>query len=68
MTDTVLLKQKIKESGYKISYIAEKLGLSYPGLKKKIDNQTDFRAGEIQTLSDLLCLSVDEKEAIFFCA
>ena len=68
MTNTALLKEKIAASGYKICFIADCLGLSYYGLKKKIENETDFKAGEIQKLCNILGLNAAEKDEIFFCA
>ena len=68
MTDTVKLKQKIKESGYRISYIANALDLSYYGFKKKVDNKSEFKASEIQVLCDLLKIHGKEREMIFFSA
>ncbi len=65
MTDTELLRKKIKQSGYKIQFIAKKLGISYQGLLNKINNKSEFRAKEIQILHDLLNLTEDERVAIF---
>lgn len=67
MTDEKKLREKINESGYKLIFIAEKCGLTYPGLLKKIKNETEFKASEIQALKDLLDLSDAEANAIFFC-
>lgn len=67
MTDEKKLREKINESGYKLIFIAEKCGLTYPGLLKKIKNETEFKASEIQALKDLLNLSDEEASAIFFC-
>ena len=66
MTDTELLREKIKQSGYKIQFIAKTLGISYQGLLNKINNKSEFRAKEIQVLHDLLNLTEDERVAIFF--
>lgn len=67
MTNTDLLKLKIKESGLKIGFIVEKLGTSYAWFNKKLENQKDFNAFEIQTLCDILEISdLAEKDRIFF--
>lgn len=66
MTNTELLKAKIDESGYKLKYIASKLGITYYGFLKKVNNDTEFKASEIQALCDLLNISGEEKERIFF--
>lgn len=68
MTNTNLLIQKINDSGYKRSYIAKAIGLkSTYGLSKKINNETEFKASEINALCEILKIdSAEEKEAIFF--
>lgn len=68
MTNTNLLIQKINDSGYKRSYIAKAIGLkSAYGLSKKINNETEFKASEINALCEILKIdSAEEKEAIFF--
>ena len=68
MTNTELLEKKIDESGYKKSYIAKAIGLkSAYGLAKKIRNENEFKAKEINALCDLLNIdSLEEKEQIFF--
>ena len=67
MTNTELLNEKIEMSGYKRSYLAKQLGLSAYGLAKKIQNETEFKASEINALCVLLnIVSPEEKEAIFF--
>ena len=68
MTNTELLNKRIEASGYKRSYIAKAIGLkSAYGLSKKINNETEFKATEINALCELLNInSLEEKEAIFF--
>lgn len=68
MTNTKLLEQKISESGYKKSFIAKAIGLkSTYGLTKKIRNESEFKATEINVLCDLLKIdSLEEKDRIFF--
>lgn len=67
MTDTKKLKEKIEERGLKLGFIAEKLGISYHWLKKKVDGEVSFKAYEIQIMCDLLSIDdLQEKEAIFF--
>lgn len=62
----MLLRDKIEESGYKLSFIAKRIGITYAGLLKKINNETEFKASEIQKLADMLNLSLEEKEEFFF--
>lgn len=68
MTNTDLLEKKIDESGYKKSYIAKAIGLkSTFGLSKKIRNENEFKATEINALCELLHIdTLEEKELIFF--
>lgn len=66
MTDTKLLLAKIKASGLKIGFIADKMGLSRATLSYKINNHSDFKAVEIAILRNILGLSQDEQDEIFF--
>lgn len=66
MTNTSLLRKKIDESGYKLRFIASKLGITYQGFLKKINNETEFKASEMQILKELLNLTDAEFEQIFF--
>ena len=47
MTNSVLLRQKIDESGYKLAFVAAKCGLTYCGFLKKLNNETEFKASEM---------------------
>lgn len=67
MTDTKRLNYLIEQSGYKKAWIAKQLGLSPYGLQKKIENKTEFKAGEIKRLCVLLKItSLRERDEIFF--
>lgn len=67
MTNSALLIAKIEESGLKLGFIANKLDVSYPWLRKKIAGKVPFKAYEIQIMCALLNITdLDEKEAIFF--
>lgn len=48
MTNTTLLRQKIDESGYKLQFLAEKCGLTYYGLMKKVNNETEFKRTQLK--------------------
>lgn len=67
MTDTNLLREKIDLSGYKLRFIAKKTGITYQSLLNKINNRSEFRANEIQSLYNLLGMTENERVAIFFC-
>lgn len=66
MVDTELLRKKIDESGLKMHFIAEKCGLSYQGLSNKINNVRAFKTSEAGILKELLRLSSEEFDSIFF--
>lgn len=67
MTDTALLKQRIADSGLKIGFIAEFVGISRQLLWKKINNQSPFNQYEIEKMCNVLKITkLSEKEAIFF--
>lgn len=66
MTNTALLREKIEESGYKMRFIAKKMGITYQGLLNKINNRSEFRANEIQVLYNFLRLTDEERVEIFF--
>lgn len=68
MTNTELLRKKIDDSGYKLVFLAEKCGLTYNGLLKKLKGETEFKAPEMAVLKDQLNLDADDMEAIFFAA
>ena len=65
MTDTNALQSKITDSGLKKTFIAEKLGLTYPGYQNKETGKTEFTGSEIATMRQLLNLSEDETTKIF---
>ena len=66
MTNAALLKAKIDASGYKMKYVADRIGLTYQGFLNKIRNKTDFTAPEIKGLGELLHIETEEMEQIFF--
>ena len=67
MTNTKLLKKAIKDAGIKILAIMEALEIkSYETIRRKINNKASFTAGEIQILCELLHLTKEQREQIFF--
>lgn len=66
MTNTSLLKEYIKQSGYKIMYLAMQLGISEHSLSRKINGKNEFKATEIETLCSLLKIGTKDRMAIFF--
>lgn len=68
MINSPLLYAKISESGLKISYIANSIGLSRSGFYKKLTNKAEFKNSEINKLSKLLGLSDEDRKSIFLSA
>ena len=66
MTNTALLAEKIRMSGYKLQFIAERCGGTYQGLLPKLKGEREFRQTEIVALRELLKLTDAECNAIFF--
>ena len=66
MTNTRLLEQKIKDSGLKLTYIADRLGVVWITLRRKLDGESEFKQSEIVVLKDLLHLTDEEVKTIFF--
>jgi hypothetical protein len=66
MTNTSLLQEYIKKSGYKKGFIIDSLGLSRYGFNLKCNNKAEFKASEIETLCNLLKIDTKNRMAIFF--
>jgi hypothetical protein len=67
MNNTELLEAKIRESGKKKSYLAEKIGLSYAGFRNCVKNKAEFKASQIEQLCEELNItSLKERQDIFF--
>ena len=67
MTNTMLLRKAIKDSGLKISAVMEALEIkSYTTMRDKINNVKNFTVREIEILCVLLRLTKEQREQIFF--
>ena len=66
MVNSKILKDVIGNSGFKMAFIADKLGITSYSLSKKINNITEFKAGEIAQLCNLLRISTEKMSEIFF--
>lgn len=65
MTNIEALKRRIEESGFSITYVAEKIGI----LRETFYNRMktgDFKLSEICALANVLGLSREERDNIFF--
>lgn len=66
MTDSEALRKRIKDSGYKLGYVAQCLNISAYTLQKKLNNETEFKVSEVDRLAHLLDMSPLEKDRYFF--
>ena len=67
MVNTTLLKEKVKESGYRPAWIAEQLGITRSAWSYKLNGQRSFKTEEIKMLCKLLKInSLRERDDIFF--
>jgi len=67
MTDLVKLRQIIDDRGYKLTKLAEYLGISRQSMSRKMNGHNSFTAAEISVLCDVLCITrLSDKDAIFF--
>lgn len=66
MTNIELLREKIRESGYKISFLASKCGITPQGFYPKLNGKREFSQREITVLRELLKLTPEDVAMIFF--
>ena len=66
MTDFKLLAEKVKESGITITAMAKKCNMSRETYYNRMNGIGDFTASEIYALTNVLNLSRDERDIIFF--
>lgn len=66
MTNSDALKDAIRNSGLKMKFISDKLGITAATFSRKINGKNEFNASEITTLKRLLGLSSEQRDSIFF--
>ena len=66
MTDTKRFKAVLTLKGMTAGELAEKIGTTHASISLKIRNKREFKASEIARISEVLKLSLEEKEQIFF--
>ena len=64
--DKIAFKHKVIDCGLSYVGIAKRLGINEATLYRKLNDQSEFTRLEIRELSDLMHLSMDEINAIFF--
>lgn len=68
MTNSELLREKIDESGMTMVAISKKTGIKRETLYNKLSGKSEFTASEMVALSQVLRLTMEERDAIFFAA
>ena len=66
MVDLEKLKAKIKDSGMTVVAISQKSGILRETLYNKLNGKSEFSASEILSLTEVLSLTRNERDAIFF--
>lgn len=66
MTDVKKLKEKIRDTGLTMTAIGRRTGITRETLYNKINGTSEFKASEIAAVSDILQLSNEERDKIFF--
>jgi transcriptional regulator with XRE-family HTH domain len=66
MVNTALLQEKMKNNGFTIKELADRIGLSQTGLFNKIHNKREFKGSEINSMSIVLRLTKADVNRIFF--
>jgi transcriptional regulator with XRE-family HTH domain len=67
VTNVKLLEEKIRQSGLKKGYVAERIGVSRGTLCSLLSNKTEFKISQIRALCEVLDIKDDETiKAIFF--
>ena len=67
MTNTKLLEEKIRQSGLKKAYIAEKIGVSSGTFSALLNNRSEFKVSHIRELCKVLDIQDNaEIRTIFF--
>lgn len=61
-----LLEDKLLESGYKMSFISEKLGISPQAFIKKRNGELPFKISDVETLLNLCNWDAETIYSIFF--
>lgn len=66
MTDTNKLKKAIERRGLKNNYLASQMGVSVETFSRKVNGKSQFKDYEIKFLWQILGLTAEEMNSIFF--
>ena len=65
MVNEQMFDDRVKKSGYKYCFLAQQLDITEYGLIKKRKGKIPFKVVEINTLTKLLGLTAEDRDAIF---
>lgn len=60
------LKENLEQQGITLQGLSEILGITYQTLSKKMNGHVDFTKTEIQLMKDILGLTAEQIDYIFF--
>ena len=66
MANTEMIREYIRDSGYKLQFVARALQISPNALNLKLQGRTQFKLDEAERLSAVLGLSMYERDLCFF--
>ena len=66
MTATNVLQGKMREKGFTLNSLSKAIGISRTALFNKIHNKMDFLVSEVQITSQILGLTDEDVQLIFF--
>ena len=64
-TNSEMLRYCTARAGINSTELARRIGITYPALKKKTQGDSEFKAGEIIAIKEVLGLSSEEVSNIF---
>lgn len=64
--NTQKLKGVIAETGITMTALSGRIGISREALYNKVERKTEFTASEIRKISEILHLSTNSRDDIFF--
>lgn len=65
MTDFERLRKIIKDSGFKLDFVASEIGLTASGLYEKFQRGNEFKPSQIVKLCELLRIDEETRKEIF---
>ena len=66
MTNAKEFKVALMRNGITMTQLSEMVHITLATLSRKVNNLSEFTVSEVKTISDILNLSVDDRERIFF--